>query len=90
MIGTAQKWKGWEEYKDAPAEERKRFNNINLTYEWLKINSHGNVGWIAAKVVVILHFETREIKTPARLTGVVKKTDGKWKIVQGHISVSVK
>ncbi len=90
MIGTAKKWKGWEEYKDAPAEERKRFNNISLSYDWLKINSHGDIGWLAAKVMVIMHFETREIKTPARLTGVVKKINGKWKIVQGHISVSIK
>jgi len=90
MFGTGQKWIGWENYKDAPAEERKRFDNISLSYDWLKINSQGNIGWIAAKVVVIVHYEVREIKIPARLTGVVKKINGNWKIVQGHISVSDK
>ena len=90
MIGTGQKWIGWENYKDAPAKERIRFNNISLSFEWLKVNSHGDVGWIAAKVVVNVHYEVREIKVPARLTGVVKKIDGKWKIVQGHISTSDK
>jgi ketosteroid isomerase-like protein len=90
MFGTAQKWLGWEEYKDAPAEERKRFNNISLGYEWVKINSHGDVGWLAAKVLVTLHYEVREIQIPARLTGVVRKIHGKWKIVQGHISTSDK
>lgn len=90
MIGTGQKWLGWDEYRDAPAKERERFKNIRLTYEWLKVNSQGNIGWIASKVIVVLHYEVREIKVPARLTGVVKKIDGKWKIVQGHISTSDK
>ena len=90
MFGTGQKWLGWEEYKDAPAQERQSFDNISLEYEWLKVNSHGDVGWIAAKVIVILHYEVREIKVPARLTGVVKKINGNWKIVQGHISTSDK
>jgi len=90
MFGTGQKWLGWENYKDAPAQERERFKNIRLTFDWLKVNSLGDVGWVAAKVVVILHYEVREIKVPARLTGVVKKIDGSWKIVQGHISTSDK
>jgi ketosteroid isomerase-like protein len=90
MIGTAQKWIGWENYKDALAKERNQFHNISLSYEWLKVNSYGDIGWLAAKVNVIMHYEVREIKIPARLTGVVKKINGKWKIVQGHISVSNK
>ncbi len=88
MFGTAEKWLGWEKYKNAPAEEKKRFEEISLSYDWLKVNSLGDVGWIAAEVIVTLKIGVEIITLPARLTGVVVKKDGNWKIVQGHISVS--
>lgn len=90
IFGTGQKWIGWKSYKDAPTEDRKRFDKISLSYEWLKINSHGDIGWVAASVVFMMHTKGKEIRAPARLTGIVKKIDGKWKIVQCHISISNK
>ena len=88
MFGTADRWLGWEEYKDAPAEEKARFDDISLSYDWLKINSHGDVAWIAAEVHISFKFGAENMIVPARLTGVAKKTEGKWKIVQGHISIA--
>ncbi|MBY9000854.1 MAG: nuclear transport factor 2 family protein [Candidatus Heimdallarchaeota archaeon] len=88
MFGTGEKWLGWEEYKGAPAEDKERHGEISITYDWLKINSHGSVAWIAAEVKVNVKTESEWRSIPARLTGVIKKIEGKWKIVQGHISVS--
>jgi ketosteroid isomerase-like protein len=87
MFGTAEKWLGWEEYKDAPAKEKERFEEISLEYDWLRVNSLDNVAWIASEVKVTLKVGIEIIKIPARLTGVVVKKDSQWKIVQGHISV---
>ncbi|MCK4895720.1 MAG: nuclear transport factor 2 family protein [Candidatus Heimdallarchaeota archaeon] len=87
MFGTGEKWLGWEEYKNAPAEDKERHGEISLTYDWLKINSHGSVAWFAAEVAVKVIVEGEERSIPARLTGVLKKIEDKWKIVQGHISV---
>jgi ketosteroid isomerase-like protein len=87
MFGTSEKWLGWDEYKDAPAEEKERFEDISLEYEWLKVNSQGDVAWIASEVIVTLKVGVEIITIPARLTGVVAKKENQWKIVQGHISI---
>ena len=88
MFGTSHKWLGWEEYKTAPAEEKERLGEITLTYDWLKINTHESVAWIASEVKVQFKVGEEWRIIPARLTGVAKKFQDKWKIVQGHISVS--
>jgi uncharacterized protein (TIGR02246 family) len=88
VFGTGAKWVGYEEeYKFAPAEEKERFDDIALKIDWIRINSCGNIAWVAADVTVNLKIGEQEIVTPARLSGVLKKTEGKWVIVQGHISV---
>lgn len=87
MFGTGEKWLGWDEYKTAPAEDKERHGDIAITYDWLRVNSHGQVAWFAAEVKVKVKAGDEWMSIPARLTGVVKKTDNKWKIVQGHISV---
>ncbi len=88
MFGTGEKWLGWEDYKGAPAEDKVRHGKISLTFDWLKVNSQGPVAWIAAEIKVNIEVEGELRGIPARITGVVKKIENKWKIVQGHISVS--
>lgn len=87
MFGTGEKWLGWENYKSAPAEDKERHGEISLTYDWLTINSHGTIAWIAAEINVKVKVEGEWRSIPARLTGVLREIEGKWKIVQGHISV---
>ena len=87
MFGTGEKWLGWEEYKNAPAVDKERHGEISLSYDWLKINSHGTIAWFAAEVQVKVKVEGEWRSIPARLTGVLKKIEAQWKIVQGHISV---
>lgn len=87
MFGTGEKWLGWQDYKDAPAKDKERHGEISLTFDWLKVNSQGLVAWIAAEVKVNVKVEGEWRAIPARLTGVLKKTENEWKIVQGHISI---
>lgn len=88
VFGTGEKWVGYEEeYKYAPAKEKERFDDISIKFNWMKINSHGQVAWVAANVTVNVQIGEQKIVNPARLSSVVMKTDGKWAIVQGHISV---
>ena len=88
MFGTAEKWLGWEEYKDAPAQEKERFEEISLAYDWLKINYCNDVAWIASEVKVTCKLGVEIMTIPARLTGVAVKENHQWKIVQGHISIA--
>ena len=55
MLGTGEKWVGYEEeYKYAPAKEKEQFDDISITFDWMKINSHGLIAWVAAEVTVNL------------------------------------
>ena len=87
MFGTGEKWLGWEDYKSAPAEDKARHGEISISHDWLKVNSHGLIAWISAEVKVNVKVEGEMKAIPARLTGVLKKIEDKWKIVQGHISI---
>jgi len=87
MFSTGENWIGWKSYKNAHAEELKRLDKISFSYDWLKVNSYGEIAWVAAKVTLIVHDNGKQTKAPARLTCVLKKIDNSWKIVQGHISV---
>ena len=86
VFGTGEKWVGYEEYKTAPQEDKDKHGDISISFDWLSINSHGPIGWIAADVSVSLSPGGQRKTVPARLTGVVKKTGNQWHIVQGHIS----
>lgn len=86
VFGTGQKWVGYEEYKPAPQEDKDKFEDISISFDWLSINSHGPIGWIAAEVSGSLSPGGQKVTFSARLTGVVKKIGNKWQIVQGHIS----
>ncbi len=88
VFGTGEKWVGYEEYKTGPQEDKDRYGDISLSFDWLSINSHGPIGWIAAEVSVSMSPGGQEMTLPARMTGVVKKTGNKWQIVQGHISMA--
>ena len=86
MFGTGEKWVGYEEYKPAPQKDKDKFEDISITFNWKKINYHGQIAWLAAEVTVNLTVEGQKLSLPARLTGVLKKEGDEWLITQGHIS----
>lgn len=86
MFGTGEKWVGYEDYKSAPQKDKDKFGEISITFDWKKINYHGQIAWFAAEVTVKLTIEGQTLSLPARLTGVLKKEGDEWLITQGHIS----
>ena len=86
MFGTGEKWVGYEDYKSAPQKDKDKFEEISITFDWKKINYHGQIAWLAAEVTVNLTIEGQTLSLPARLTGVLKKEGDEWLITQGHIS----
>ena len=87
VFGTGEKWMGWEEYKSAPAEDRNKFDKIEMEYDWLKVNSSGSTAWLATEVTLKITIDDELMTLPARGTMVLIKTDGKWSIIQAHISM---
>ena len=87
VFGTGEKWVGWDEYQLAPAEDRKKYDAVLMDTQWLSINSHGTIAWIACEVTVSITVSGKVMNVPARGTMVVKKKDGQWSIVHAHISI---
>jgi ketosteroid isomerase-like protein len=88
VFGTGEKWLGWEEYKFAPAEDRKKFDHISLDYDWLKINSYGSIAWLAADASLAISEGGEVMKLPVRGTRVLTKKGEIWSIIQAHISMA--
>ena len=88
VFGTedGEKWVGYEDYKSAPQKDKDKFEEISITFDWKKINYHGQIAWLAAEVTVNLTIEGQKLSLPARLTAVLKKEGDEWLITQGHIS----
>ncbi|MHA2378429.1 MAG: nuclear transport factor 2 family protein [Candidatus Thorarchaeota archaeon] len=86
VFGTGEKWVGYEGYKPAPQKDKDRFEDISLSYDWMKIDSFCSVAWVAMEVTVRLKIGSDMVSLPARMSGVLLKTGAEWQIVQGHIS----
>ena len=86
VFGTGEKWVGYEDYKSAPQKDKDKFGEISITFDWKKINYHGQIAWFAAEVTVNLIIEGQKVSAPARVTGVLKKEGDDWLIIQGHVS----
>jgi len=86
VFGTGEKWIGYEDYKSAPQKDKDKFGEISITFDWKKINYHGQIAWFAAEVTVNLIIGGQKVGVPARVTGVLKKKGEEWLIIQGHIS----
>jgi len=86
VLGTGEKWVGYEHYKSAPQKDKDKFGDISITFDWRKINYHGKIAWFAAEVTVNLIIGNQKVSLPARITGVLKKEGDEWLIKQGHIS----
>lgn len=81
---------GWKNIQKAI---KKQFADVNQTYisvlnQDVKINKTGNTAWFAE----IMNYNfvcDNEAKTfeGVRFTGVLEKREGRWEIVQGHLSI---
>lgn len=59
---------------------------LSVGYDWVSVSSEGNVAWAAIDGTIHFSMEDAEGMMPARLTFVLVKKGGSWKIVQAHFS----
>ena len=86
-IGTdPDEW--WVGGRDIKAAMREQLADAQLTIRpgSPEIGQAGDVGWFADRPV-FLTADRREI--PCRLTGVLRREGGEWKLVQSHTSIGV-
>ncbi len=89
MYGTGadEKRVGLSEIKAQAERDWSQSDAASLTYEWTSVSSAGSVAWLAGDVVINAKIGEQEVTLPARFTGVFENREGKWLVVQAHISL---
>ena len=86
---------GVDEARKGPAEIRAQIErDLSQSDAWSwtlgqqSISSAGDVAWTAGDVVIRVVVGDRTLDVPHRLTTVLERRDGKWLILQMHLSVA--
>ncbi|MFO8128809.1 MAG: nuclear transport factor 2 family protein [Bacteroidales bacterium] len=92
LIGTErdEKLVGWEEIRKAVRNQHRNFENtlISITEQMININETANTAWFSEELSYNFIYEGEAMSYEGiRFTGVLEKIDGKWKLVQGHLSM---
>jgi len=94
LFGTdaAERWVGWEPFKESMQKQFDSFDNTHSTIRELviKVHNSGEVAWISC----LMDAKGEAMGEPfsiegARVTGVMEKRNGNWVFVQSHASMSV-
>ena len=81
---------GFSAINKAMSRQFDEFENtlINISDQKIKISKDGNVAWFSEVLDYNFIYQGENMSFEGiRFTGVMEKRDGKWKLVQGHISV---
>ncbi|MCF8308403.1 MAG: nuclear transport factor 2 family protein [Bacteroidales bacterium] len=82
---------GWKQVKNTFLRQFDAFDEtyISVTDQNIKINCNGKTAWFSE--ILNYNYTTTEGKSKSfegiRFTGVLEKRDGKWLIVQSHMSI---
>ncbi len=81
---------GWINIKSAV---KNQFSQISETYisvsdQFIKLNCSGNTAWFAERLTYnFIYKGEARVYNGLRFTGVVEKIEGKWMLVQAHLSL---
>jgi ketosteroid isomerase-like protein len=92
LIGTdsGEKLEGWEEISAAIKKQFGTFQEtlISITDQSIWINEDASVAWFFEEVNYNFVFEEKAMTFEGiRFTGIMQKVDGKWRLVQQHMSI---
>ena len=87
MIGTDPNewWRGYNTITRIWREQLRATGGFKITPGDLVAFAEGDFGWFADNAT----WEVEGEQVPVRTTGVVRRENGDWKLVQGHASIGV-
>jgi uncharacterized protein (TIGR02246 family) len=89
MYGTGadEKRIGLSEIRAQIERDWAQSESTEFVFDWMSVSAAGPVAWAAADVTINVEAGGQEFALPARTTFVLEKRDGKWLIVQSHLSM---
>ena len=78
---------GWEKYKSVHEVQFKALKSFQFTSTDLRVFQHGDSAWFSDRPRwKIETVKGEKVDTSVRITGVLIKDGGQWRIVQWHVS----
>jgi len=95
LIGTErnEKLEGWEEISVAIKKQFGTFEKtfISITDQIIWLNDDADIAWFFEELNYNFIYENKAMTFEGiRFTGVMKKIEGKWRLVQQHMSIPAK
>jgi len=85
--GADEKRVGLKEIKKQIERDFEQSESVSVKIEWSSVSATGSVAWVADDVSMAVKHEGREMRLPARFTGVLEKRDKRWYWMQSHFSL---
>jgi len=85
--GIDDKCVGLEQLREHFKRDFNYFESVNPTFKSVLVSTAGDIAWFASDISVQTKAHGKETSFPARLTGVLRRRDGNWLIVQSHLSI---
>ncbi len=83
--------KGWESYEEALTRQFEMFDGVSIAInnQIIDISDDGNTAWFSEFLSYSFsYYDKKYVYNDIRYTGVLKKIEGNWKIVQTHMSIT--
>ena len=77
---------GSEAIRQAYGENFDAFGRIGLKMMEHQVSAEGGVAWLSAKCLASFEIDGDEISTRSRLTAVLVRRTGQWKVIQFHLT----
>ncbi len=82
---------GWEEYKSVHETQFRAVKSFRFTSTDMRAFEYGDTGWFSDRAHWEIETKAGEkVDTTVRITGVLLRQQGKWRIIQWHVSQGVK
>lgn len=89
---AAERWVGWDDLEASLKKQFSVFDNsqVSVRDQVIRVGHNGSVAWYSQIVDWSLEAGGERVSVEGfRITGVLEKTGGKWRMVQLHSSVGV-
>ncbi len=85
--GADEKKIGAEEIKSLFKRDWAQSEASSIVYNWRTATIEGSIAWATAESTFYARVGSREMHIPTRITAVMRKSNGRWMIVNWHASV---
>lgn len=89
MYGTGadEKRVGIAEIQKQAERDWAQSESTDIVYDWTSVSAAGNVAWTASDCRFVVRAGGQEFTVPARLTSVLERQNGEWRVAQAHFSM---